>query len=210
MLLLLICQCWSVQLQHNSLENCYFHSVKVETEYCYGSGFEGRFRGFRGVLTAAHVVEGCKKCWVVSDHCDNGLVRREATVKLVDSELDLAFLEVAGLPVDNLPLLEPADEVELGESVWYSTYGSTSPCWLEQAVISRTHFHNQSLSDGIVVTGKAWYGSSGGAILVKRGSKYVICGVVHGSSADSSDCYPFSPCSCVGPKSIKNFLNRLK
>jgi Trypsin-like peptidase domain len=207
----------------NSLESWYGSTVRVQTSRGYGSGVEGRYRGCRGVLTAAHVVsdEDTRHVEVIGLSGREEFSRNGLVVK-VDVRNDLAWIILPGRADQVLPNLTPDEDVVLGESIAVIGNGAHTRTWVEYTQVGRSLWTaNFSKFDdvpkgieGFVISGKVWYGHSGGPVLSRHPGftlfpVWVLKGVVTCSATEelSRECVDNSPTVCQGPSKIREFLD---
>ena len=194
-----------------SVEDFYQAAVLIESEHGPGSGCEGWYAGKVWVLTAGHVVEGCGSVNIVEDQ-EGFRVSRKATVRMLDSAVDLALLttDERGPVEKSLPSLEPVSSVSLGDPLWYSGSGAGTKTWMEKTHVARFPWKGHGHYDGFLATGKGWYGSSGSAVVTSRYGQARLAGVLCCSSATycGGEVHKFAPLGCQGPRVIKDFLER--
>lgn len=192
-----------------TVETFYRATVRIRVPGGYGTGTEGRYKGRKIFLTAAHVVS--HGVLDASDELEGCSIVRPLRILWVSHEDDLAALESDVESPDGkvLPDLEPVDSVVLGQAVFYCGYGVNTRNWLEWSHVARPRWVEGGY-DGFITTGKGWYGSSGSAVCVVVGGQARLAGVLCTSASctvGNSQHHAFAPVGCQGPSKVRRFLD---
>jgi S1-C subfamily serine protease len=198
----------------NTLPDAFRATLKVRRvdQRWYGSGVEGSYRGMYGILTAAHVVDAPAEFEAVIEREGQADRVESVMVTALDREKDLAWLTVSwkrGPLVDLTPL---AGRPTLGEDIWYMGYGAATQRWVEKSIVARRSWKREGGPwdfTGFLVTGRGFYGNSGGPVFVERGERLVLAGIISQWATEDDSCCGFSPLAAVGPGEIASFLDKV-